>query len=169
MRKGLGDPQRFARRSPLLAGVRWLATRKPAQQASAGSAWRAKDLVDHVANSKHRPSQLQFAVHGLPLTPDTEGQGGAVCNERVSVPGVVVAHVGRPPARGIAQPAGPELVPPVAASAIAGRLRSAAALRGRNHAGAHAAGARRRNGSAYRGVAQCPNAGGLAWQCQFQT
>ena len=67
-----------------------------------------------------------------------------------------------PPAGGAAAPAGAELVTPAARAPGPSRVRGAAAVRGREYAGAHAAGTRRGRGSPHRGPALCPGAGGPA-------
>src|SRR5262249_9013615 len=58
--------------------------------------------------------------------------------------------------------AGAELVAAATRAAVPGRIRGAAAVRGRDNTGAHATGARRGHGSAHGGAALCPGGGGSA-------
>src|SRR5262245_55333365 len=64
----------------------------------------------------------------------------------------LVTHAGR------AYPGRP--LPPAAGAAVPGRIQGAAAVRGRDNAGAHAAGACRGDGSTHGCASLCPGGGG---------
>src|SRR5262245_66398004 len=80
---------------------------------------------------------------------------------------MLVTHAGRaypgrppPPAGGAAAPTGAGLVAAAAGAAVPGRIQGAAAVRGRDNARAHAAGACRGDGSTHGCASLCAGGGG---------